>query len=276
MTAETKFCPECAEPIKSAARVCRFCGYRFPDARAPEPSAYPEPSPPSLEEPSLAPPSPTIADPTASTAVPRSAVFDEPPPRRSRVAGAALIVVAAVIAGVAGFLLYESSSETGGASASAAHTTDASNQPAPAAAVTMTASEFVRREAHVLDRSAAARRLVVRAASESYTQGIADIRRAMATRRRLMYSVTSWDAPSSALHAQVLLTSALHASIVSDRYYLASMQEQSAGGSGNASRALGLQHDQEVTNPLKLHALRAYNRLRSFVGLAPISTSYPF
>jgi hypothetical protein len=25
----TKNCPECAETVKEAARVCRFCGYRF-------------------------------------------------------------------------------------------------------------------------------------------------------------------------------------------------------------------------------------------------------
>lgn len=26
---DTKMCPECAERVKSAAKVCRFCGYRF-------------------------------------------------------------------------------------------------------------------------------------------------------------------------------------------------------------------------------------------------------
>ena len=26
---DTKACPDCAETIKAAARVCRFCGYRF-------------------------------------------------------------------------------------------------------------------------------------------------------------------------------------------------------------------------------------------------------
>lgn len=28
----TKRCPDCAEKIKADARVCRFCGYRYPDA----------------------------------------------------------------------------------------------------------------------------------------------------------------------------------------------------------------------------------------------------
>jgi hypothetical protein len=26
---ETKICPDCAETVKAAARVCRFCGFRF-------------------------------------------------------------------------------------------------------------------------------------------------------------------------------------------------------------------------------------------------------
>ena len=27
---EVKTCPDCAEEVKAAARVCRFCGYRWP------------------------------------------------------------------------------------------------------------------------------------------------------------------------------------------------------------------------------------------------------
>ena len=27
----TKVCPDCAETVKAAARVCRFCGHRFED-----------------------------------------------------------------------------------------------------------------------------------------------------------------------------------------------------------------------------------------------------
>jgi hypothetical protein len=29
---EVKICPDCAEEVKAAARVCRFCGYRFDDS----------------------------------------------------------------------------------------------------------------------------------------------------------------------------------------------------------------------------------------------------
>jgi Uncharacterised protein family UPF0547 len=36
--ADTKTCPECAEEVKAAAHVCRFCGYRFDGATgAPSP-----------------------------------------------------------------------------------------------------------------------------------------------------------------------------------------------------------------------------------------------
>jgi uncharacterized protein UPF0547 len=28
-TGDQKICPDCAEPVRAAARVCRFCGYRF-------------------------------------------------------------------------------------------------------------------------------------------------------------------------------------------------------------------------------------------------------
>lgn len=30
--AESKTCPKCAESIKKAARVCRFCGHQFPES----------------------------------------------------------------------------------------------------------------------------------------------------------------------------------------------------------------------------------------------------
>lgn len=32
MTDGAKSCPQCAESVKSAARICRFCGYQFPGA----------------------------------------------------------------------------------------------------------------------------------------------------------------------------------------------------------------------------------------------------
>ena len=38
----TKLCPDCAEEVKEAARVCRFCGYRFAPPSAAEGSLDPE------------------------------------------------------------------------------------------------------------------------------------------------------------------------------------------------------------------------------------------
>ena len=35
---DTKVCPRCAERIKSAALVCRFCGYDYAPSRSPEPT----------------------------------------------------------------------------------------------------------------------------------------------------------------------------------------------------------------------------------------------
>jgi|SRR5581483_3009976 len=32
---DVKVCPDCAEKVKAAARVCRFCGYRFDEASPP-------------------------------------------------------------------------------------------------------------------------------------------------------------------------------------------------------------------------------------------------
>ena len=39
---ETKTCPDCAETIKAAAKVCRFCGHRFEPAYSTQNPASPD------------------------------------------------------------------------------------------------------------------------------------------------------------------------------------------------------------------------------------------
>jgi ribosomal protein L40E len=43
---ESKVCPRCAERVKNAALVCRFCGYDFGPTQPPEPPEPPEPPQP--------------------------------------------------------------------------------------------------------------------------------------------------------------------------------------------------------------------------------------
>ena len=51
-TPETKVCPDCAEDVKAAARVCRFCGFRFDagDEPAVVPAALAAESPSIIDE----------------------------------------------------------------------------------------------------------------------------------------------------------------------------------------------------------------------------------
>jgi len=52
VSADTKACPRCAEAIKKAATICRFCGYVFPEPSGsitPTPSALPATSTESRE-----------------------------------------------------------------------------------------------------------------------------------------------------------------------------------------------------------------------------------
>ncbi|HEY2353371.1 MAG TPA: DUF4190 domain-containing protein [Gaiellaceae bacterium] len=45
VTDDTKVCPRCAERIKSAAVVCRFCGYDYEAAARPSAPPYKSPEP---------------------------------------------------------------------------------------------------------------------------------------------------------------------------------------------------------------------------------------
>lgn len=58
----TKRCPDCAETVKSAAKVCRFCGYRFEPQAGGLGAGSPVPGTP-------APPTPAPATPPAADSV---------------------------------------------------------------------------------------------------------------------------------------------------------------------------------------------------------------
>lgn len=45
-----KVCPMCAETVKSAAKVCRFCGHHFPDEALQEAPTKEEPTDPNVAE----------------------------------------------------------------------------------------------------------------------------------------------------------------------------------------------------------------------------------
>jgi hypothetical protein len=118
--------------------------------------------------------------------------------------------------------------------------------------------------------------MAARALYESSERGVLDFIQAIEIRQTLIAEITAWDVPGTAAHARSLLVAALRASIVSDHDYLRGLRERLNGGTGSTPIAQGLQHDQDVTNPAKAHAIRAYNSLRARFGLRPMSGKYLF
>jgi len=93
---EVKVCPECAEEVKPAARVCRFCGFRFVDEEPLAEQAPFWPPPPGWEPSaaSLAQPAPRARPPAVHTAY--------APPATASANGAG---TAAGVLGIVGFVL---------------------------------------------------------------------------------------------------------------------------------------------------------------------------
>jgi len=105
VTSGSKACPDCAEVVLVAARICRFCRYEFP---APEPLPDDEPAAAPV------PPAATVAAPV-STAIAVAEPSTEPriagPATRRRTPGLllpALFLVAVAVVSVGGVLLFRS------------------------------------------------------------------------------------------------------------------------------------------------------------------------
>lgn len=64
-TGPTKLCPDCAEPVQSAAKVCKHCGYRFEDTASE--TQTPSPSPVTAPEPVTASAPTKVREPISRT-----------------------------------------------------------------------------------------------------------------------------------------------------------------------------------------------------------------
>ena len=80
--ADTKACPDCAEDVKVAARVCRYCGYQFEPTGTPSPAAV-EPIAADWED--TAPSAPPTAAPVPAATASASAIPDRDGRNRWRI-----------------------------------------------------------------------------------------------------------------------------------------------------------------------------------------------
>jgi len=165
--------------------------------------------------------------------------------------------------------LTQSSSSSGsrattGASGGGSVGTSGSTDTTPG---TMTTAQYVSAERRLLTRSVSARAAVNTALNTpDATAGIAAVKHAIAERRALIRTANGWALVGAPAQARAAFVQALQASIDSDQIYLQALIDEAGGGTGEAAMGEAKAHDDQVTNPAKAEATRAYDALCAQIG----------